>query len=114
MSNNLSEISTYTIVQDQIQMLLEVAASNPDLILRLKDVRRLKKELFDAVRELERKSAYEARMVFSIKDVAEVLDMQRADLAYIVSAYTDKYPELPKPRQRQRVDISKYLDLSRV
>jgi hypothetical protein len=103
---------TYTMLEDQLMMLVESATSEQDPIIRLKHLRRLKKEGLKHLRKAERKAAYDARMAFSWTDIAEALQVDRKELEYLVSVYLVDNPEKPAPKKRQRVDISNYLDLS--
>lgn len=103
---------TYTMLEDQLLMLIESAVSEQDPILRLKQIRRLKKQSIHLLRKAERKSAYDARMLFSWADLATALGVDRKELEYLVSVYLVDNPEKPAPKKRQRVDISEYIDLS--
>lgn len=103
---------TYTMLEDQLMMLIESATSDKDPIIRLKHLRRLKKQALHYLRRAERKAGYDARMVFASADIAESVGMDRKELEYLVRVYLVDNPEKPRPKQRQRVDITSYIDLS--
>tara|TARA_R110000803_G_scaffold50063_2_gene104011 strand:- start:114 stop:440 length:327 start_codon:yes stop_codon:yes gene_type:complete len=101
----------YTIFQDQMLMLLESVTSETDEMVRLQNLRKLKKDFVGRIRKEERKAAYEARMLFSSADVADSVGMDRKDLDYLVRVHLTDHPEKPSPKKRKRVDITNYLDL---
>lgn len=102
----------YTLIEDQLLMLIESAASDSDLIIRLQHLHRLRKQASKHLRHAERKAAYNARMVYSGADLAEAINMDRKELEYLVKKYLEINPELPRPKRRIRLDISNYIDLS--
>jgi hypothetical protein len=103
---------TYTMLEDQLLMLIESATSDSDPLIRLRNFRRLKSEAIKRLRAAERKAAYDARMAFSFSDIEEVVGIGRKELDYLVSVYLVDNPEKPAPKKRQRADLSNYIDLS--
>lgn len=102
----------YTLIEDQLLATIESATSDSDPIVRLKYLRRLKKQALHYIRQAERKAAYDCRMKFAYSDIADAVGMDRKEIEYLVRVYLVDNPEKPKPKMRQRVDISDYIDLS--
>lgn len=102
----------YTLIEDQLLALIESATSDSDPIIRLKYLRRLKKQALHHIRKEERKAAYDCRMKFAFSDIADSVGMDKKDIEYLVRVYLVDNPDKPKPKMKQRVDISDYIDLS--
>lgn len=103
----------YTLLEDQLLALIDSVVAEKDHIIRLKYLRRLKKQALHYLRKEERRAAYEARMVFTYKDMAEAVGMDAKDIEYLVRVYLVDNPDKPAPKTRKRVDITQYIDLDR-
>lgn len=103
----------YTILEDQLIALIESISSEPDLLIRLQTVRKMKQQTITMLRKAEREAAYKARMKYSLADVADAVGIGTKELDYLVRVYLVNNPEQPAPVRRERVDISGYIDLSR-
>ena len=103
----------YTVLEDQLFALIESLSSEPDILIRLKTVRRMKEQTIALLRKAEREAAYKARMKYTIADVADAVGIGTKELDYLVRVYLVNNPEQPSPVRRERVDISGYMDLSR-
>jgi hypothetical protein len=100
-------------IHDHIQLLADIVAAEPDPLRRLKAARTAEQQSKAMFRRIVRKAAYDARMTFSSQDIQEITGIDRKDIEYLVRVYLLDNPMEPRPKQRQRADLSTYLDLRR-
>ena len=100
-------------IHDHLQVLADIVAGEPDPLRRLKSARTAEQQSKEMFRRIVRKAAYDARMIFSGQDIQDVTGIDRKDVDYLVRVYLLDNPMEPRPKQRQRADLSNYLDLRR-
>ena len=100
-------------IHDHLVVLADIVASEQDPLRKLKAARTAEQEAKAMFRRIVRKAAYEARMTFSYQDIQDVTGIDRKDVEYLVRVYLLDNPMEPRPKQRQRADLSSYLDLRR-
>jgi hypothetical protein len=99
-------------VDDAFTNLLDVLAAEPDPVLRLNEILRVDKDLRPRLVRAKYEAAYDAASLWSVKDLAGILRMDRGQLKYLVNQHAD-INRLPSPARRQRQDTSGYLTLPR-
>lgn len=83
-----------------------------DPVERLRAIRRLEGVSTRAFRKLKREAAYEARMARPSVEIAEMLEMDRKDIDYLVRVYLVDNPYAPAPPRKNRSKIERFVDLS--
>ena len=104
--------STYMALEDSLLHIITSLQAERDPIERLRTIRRLEATSTRAFRKLKREAAYDARMTMPAVVIAEVLEMDRKDVEYLVRVYLVDNPHAAKPPIRQRKHIEHFIDLS--
>lgn len=104
--------STYMALEDSLLQIITSLQAERDPIERLRAIRRLEATSTRAFRKLKREAAYDARMTMPTVQIAELLEMDRKDVEYLVRVYLVDNPHAPKPTIRKRKDIGDFIDLS--
>ena len=104
--------STYMALEDSMLQILTSLEAERNPVERLRAIRRLEATSTRAFRKLKREAAYEARMTMPAIQIAELLEMDRKDVEYLVRVYLVDNPHAPKPPLEQRKQIDQFVDLS--
>lgn len=94
-----------------LQILTSLQAER-DPVERLRAIRRLERTVVGSLRKLKREAAYDARMTMPTVQIAELLEMDRKDVEYLVRVYLVDNPYAPKPTIRKRKELGNFVDLS--
>lgn len=105
--------TTYMALEDSLLQILTSLEAERNPVERLRAIRRLEATSTRAFRKLKREAAYEARMTMPAIQIAELLEMDRKDVEYLVRVYLVDNPHAPEPPRRQRKQIDQFVDLSR-
>lgn len=100
-------------LEDSLLQILTSLQAERNPIERLRTIRKLEAASVRAFRKLKREAAYDARMTMPAIQIAELLDMDRKEVEYLVRVYQVDNPYAPKPPIRQRIQIDQFVDLSR-
>jgi hypothetical protein len=99
-------------MHDQANTTEEILLYEKDPIERVKAIRAASKRFNRMFRTIEREAAYEARWQLSGKDIAELLDVDRRQIDYLVACYLRDNPQKEPPPHHNRSKIDEYVDLS--
>jgi hypothetical protein len=105
-------MSTLRAIHDEANTVEEILLYEKDPIERLRAVAAAHKRFIGMFRTIEREAAYEARFSLSGKDIAELLDVDRRQIDYLVSCYLRDNPYKEPPPHHNRSRIDEYVDLS--
>lgn len=105
-------MSTLRAMHDQANTTEEILLYEKDPIERLKAVGAARWRFIQMFRTIEREAAYEARWRLSGKDIAELLDVDRRQIDYLVACYMRDNPHKEPPPHHNRSKIDEYVDLS--
>ena len=105
-------MSTLRAMHDQANTTEEILLYEKDPIERVKAIRAASKRFNRMFRTIEREAAYEARWQLSGKDIAELLDVDRRQIDYLVACYLRDNPQKEPPPHHNRSKIDEYVDLS--
>lgn len=104
--------STYTALEDSLLQIITSLEIERDPVERLRAIRKLEAVSTRAFRKLKREAAYEARMSMPAIQIAELLDMDRKEIEYLVRVYLVDNPHAQEPARRKRIAIDQFVDLS--
>ena len=85
--------------------------TEPDVLLRLKQIKDLEDEAYRLFREVKREAAYNARLQFLSSDVAKYVGSDITQVLYWSECHRKAWG-LPHPPRRRRQDLSSYMDLT--
>ena len=105
-------MSTLRAIHDQANAVEETLLYEKDPIERMKAIFAASKRFNRMFRTIEREAAYEARWRLSGKDIAELMDVDRRQIDYLVSCYLRDNPYKEPPPHHNRSKIDEYVDLS--
>lgn len=106
-------MSTYlSVLQDQAQALGDQLYAQNDPMQRLADANAMSAYMDTLIRKIRQEAAYEARLTLSSAEIAEVLEMDRKQIDYLVRRYLEDHPHKPKPPHHNRHQIEAYVDLT--
>lgn len=104
--------STYMALEDSLLQILTSLQAERDPLERLRTIRRLEATSASAFRKIKREAAYDARMTMPAIQIAELLEMDRKEVEYLVRVYLVDNPYAPKPPLKKRAKIDSFVDLS--
>jgi hypothetical protein len=105
-------MSTLRAIHDEANRVEEILLYEKDPIERMKAIFVASKRFNKMFRTIEREAAYEARWKLSGKDIAELMDVDRRHVDYLVSCYLRDNPHKELPPHHNRSKIDEYVDLS--
>ena len=106
-------MSTYlSVLQDQAQALGDQLYAQNDPMQRLADANAISAYMDTLIRKIRQEAAYEARLTLSSAEIAEVLEMDRKQIDYLVRRYLEDHPHKPRPPHHSRHLIEAYVDLT--
>lgn len=85
--------------------------SEPDVLLRLKQIKDLEKETYRLFREIKREAAYNARQQYISSDIARYVGSDTSQVIYWSDCHRKAWG-LPSAPRLRRQDLSAYMDLS--
>lgn len=104
--------SHLTALYDQAQMLGDQLYAQRDPVQRLVDATAIEKHLLSLIKKIRQESAYEARFTLTSGDIAEIIDVDRKHVDYLVNRYLEANPHKEKPPHHNRSKIEGYVDLT--
>lgn len=105
-------MSTVRAMHDQANTIEDILLYEKDPVERLRATAEARKRLARLLQTVEREAAYEARFTLTGKDIAELLDIDRRQIDYLVSRYLKDNPHKEPPPHHNRSKIDSYVDLS--
>jgi hypothetical protein len=105
-------MSTLRAIHDEANTVEEILLYEKDPIERMKAIFNASKRFNRMFRTIEREAAYEARWRLSGKDIAELLDVDRRHIDYLIAKYLEDNPHKEPPPHHNRSKIDEYVDLS--
>lgn len=104
-------MSIITSVEDEMRSLLDMLHGQPP-IDRLAYALAIEQAFTKLVRELKQEAAYDARMQYTIGDIAEILEVDRKSIEYLVRTYMERHPYKDAPPHHNRSKIDRFVDLT--
>jgi hypothetical protein len=105
-------MSTLRAIHDEANRVEEILLYEKDPVERMKAIFSASKRFNKMFRTIEREAAYEARLRLTGKDIAELMDVDRRQIDYLVSCYLRDNPHKEPPPHHNRSKIDEYVDLS--
>lgn len=99
-------------LEDSLLQILTSLESERDPIERLRAIIKLEATATRAFKKLKREAAYEAIMTMPAVQIAELVDMDRKSVEYLIRVYLVDNPYAAKPPIRKRKHINQFVDLS--
>ena len=101
----------YTHFYDEFQALIDSLLHDSDETQRLANLQRLYKEGLTLMLRARDEAAYDLRTKYSSEDAEALAGVSRRHIDYWATRYRRRN-NLPKLKQKRRVDLSEFIDLS--